>query len=418
MIKPNKNQLIYQDLEQGIFFHFGIRTFNEAHVDWDGKNMDIHSFNPVDLDCEQWIRTVKEAGFRYAIMTTKHHDGFCLWPSAYTDNCVKNCQWRDGKGDVVKEFVDACKKYDIKAGLYYSPADFSIFDCNMSEQEYNQYIINQLSELMSHYGAIDLIWFDGCGSERCTYHWGDITKKVRSLQPNILIFSMGDPDFRWIGNESGVATKPCWNVVDRVHFSIQTEDMDDLGGKGSLWLPAECDCRIRKDNWFYSDEDEDTIKSLDELMGIYYYSVGRGTNLLMNIGPDRRGLVPEKDSKRLLEFGAEIKRRFSSPMASKKEFLVDGNKYVYKNEEGILMNHVIIKENLMNGEHVRKFVIKGTPYPYASEEILLYEGYNIGHKAICHFPSLSLKELTIEIIESSGEAVLDDICIYYCQSVE
>lgn len=413
MVKPAKNQIMFQELELGMFFHFGIRTFNEGHKDWDRIAMDVNSFNPTDLDCDQWIRTAKEAGFKYAVMTTKHHDGFNLWPSKYTEYSVKNSPWKDGKGDVVQEFVDACRKHDMKIGLYYSPADFNMFEADMSEEEYNSFIRNQLTELMSNYGVIDLVWFDGCGSERCNYHWDEILKCARDLQPNLLVFNMGDPDYRWVGNESGIAPKPCFNVVKDVHFSIQTEEKDSLGDGADKWLPAECDCRLRKNNWFYSDFDEDTIKSVDELMGLYYLSVGRNANLLINIAPNREGKIPEKDRLRMLEFGDEIRRRFSNPVAQKEDFITEEGKYIYRKEEGKLVNTVVIKENIENGESVTKFKVKGVPYPYSSEKIVFFDGDNIGHKVICSFPTICLREVEIDIEESQGEVVIDDINMYY-----
>lgn len=308
-MKPTEKQKAFLNWEFGVFFHFGIRTFYEGHQDWDLKPMPLEGFQPSELDCRQWIRESKDAGAKYAILVCKHHDGFANWPSKYTQYNVGNTPWKDGKGDVVREFTDACREYGLKVGLYYSPAEFGSKD--VGHKDYDNYFISQISELLTQYGKIDYLWFDGCGSENHQYDTVRITKEIRRMQKDILIFNMWDPDTRWVGNESGMAPMPNHNVVTDLDISIRTDRKDPLNQ--SLYLPAECDFMLR-DKWFYSDSNEDQIKGLDELMGLYYYSVGRGANLLLNIGPDRRGLLPEADVQRLREFGAEIRRRFSNPI--------------------------------------------------------------------------------------------------------
>ena len=197
-----KNQIEFLQWEYGMFFHFGIRSFNPGHVDWDGKEMELSSFNPDSLDCEQWIRIAKEAGAKYAILTTKHHDGFALWPSAYSRYSVAQTPWKDGKGDVVKEFTDACRKYGLKVGLYYSPAQWGSHAIKFAEgKEYDDYFINQISEILGNYGKIDYLWFDGCGSEGHEYDRERILAAIYGLQPDILTFC--DPEWngsvRWVG---------------------------------------------------------------------------------------------------------------------------------------------------------------------------------------------------------------------------
>lgn len=410
-VKPNKRQLNYQDWEFGLFIHFGIRTFYEGHEDWDGKDMPLEAFNPVSLNCEEWIKTAKEAGMNYAVFVAKHHDGFANWPSKYTDYSVAGTPWKNGKGDIVREFVDACHKYNMKIGIYYSPADASSNKMKKTHKEYDDYFIAQISELLTQYGKIDILWFDGCGSEEHKYDWRRIISEIRRMQPNILIFNMGDPDFRWVGNESGIAPMPCLNTVDSVPFSIRTDKKDALNNSGFVWLPAECDCRMRESNWFYSDSDEDTVKSLEQLMGIYYYSVGRGANLILNIGPNRQGLLPDKDAKRLLEFGGEIKRRFSNPIASINDFTQCESQWTYEADKSILLNHVVIKENLTNGESVKKFKISICPYPYG-DPIIVYEGRNIGHKAICMFPLICAKAVILDIEEYDTEPIICSIELF------
>lgn len=363
-LKPTKKQFEYQEWEFGLFLHFGIRTFYEGNKDWDKKEMDASAFNPEKLDCNQWIETAKAAGMKYAVLTAKHHDGFANWPSKYTDYSVASSPWKNGKGDVVREFVEACRRNGIRPGLYYSPADSKSNSYYKDNGDFDKYFINQITELLTWYGNIDILWLDGCGSEENKYDWKRIIEEIRKLQPGIRIFNMGDPDFRWAGNEAGIAPMPCWNVVDSVPFSVLTDKKDTLDDAGFMWLPAECDCRMREKNWFYSDSDEDTVKSLDELMGIYCYSVGRGANLILNIGPNRDGLLPKNDSERLLEFGEEIRRHFSNTIATISDFSVKDGKLIYKPLKPILINNIIIKENIMEGENVKRFKISAVPYPY------------------------------------------------------
>lgn len=404
-IIPAKKQIEFLDWEFGVFFHFGIRTFYEGHRDWDGKVMDAAAFNPTELDCEQWIRTIARAGAKYAVLVCKHHDGFANWPSAYTEYSVKNTPWRDGKGDVVKDYTDACRKYGIKVGLYYSPAEAQ--QVERTDEEYDDYFINQIGELLTGYGKIDYLWFDGCGSEGHTYDTERIIAAIRGMQPEILIFNMWDPDTRWVGNEVGIAPSPNLNVVNALDFSVRTDKKEVL--ERPAYMPAECDCRMRAENWFYSEKDEHTVKTLDELMGMYYYSVGRGANLLINIGPDRRGLLPEKDSEQLIAFGDEIRRRFSNPLETK--VWSDGNGIFCEFPEPMLVNHVVMAENLLTGKELNGFSIYTYGYPCVeSTPLAVYHGTTVGHKAVCEFPSVKTKMLEVRFEEVPD---LTDLKCYY-----
>ena len=406
MRKIRPQQLEFLNWEFGFFFHFGIRTFYEGHKDWDMKEMPLSGFAPSELDCGQWIRTAKEAGAKYAILICKHHDGFANWPSKYTDYSVKNTPWKDGKGDVVRDFTDACRKYGIKVGLYYSPAQFG--SVKMEPKEYDDYFVNQISELLTDYGTIDYLWFDGCGSENHKYDEPRIIQTIRTLQPNILIFNMWDPDTRWVGNESGIVPMPNRNVVDCLSFSVQTDRKDAL--KEKRFLPGECDCRIRLKNWFYSDSDLHTLKSVDELMGLYYLSVGRGANLLLNIGPDRRGLLPNEDTARVKEFGARIR----ALNESKQEATVTREEtgYTVTLEEPTLVNHLILQEAMETGEHVEAFRILAYPYSYGSP-VCIYESSTIGHKHIATFPTVLTKKLKVEILSEDAPHTMKKISAHY-----
>ena len=403
---PTARQLEYQDWEMGLFLHFGIRTFYEGHRDWDGKPMHPEAFNPREFDPDNWVLAAKEAGMKYLVLTAKHHDGFANWPSKYTKFSVASSGWQHGQGDVVRDFVAACRKHDMHPGLYYSPAEAG--DAfKQDAKAYDDYFINQISEILVPYGPIDVLWFDGCGSADHQYDWARITDEIRRMQPEVQIFSMGtDPNFRWVGNESGIAPVPSWNTV--------RYDVFDKVDENTLvkWLPAECDCRMRQQNWFYSDQDEDTVKSLEQLMGLYYYSVGRGCNLLINIGPDRRGLLPDKDRTRLLEFGEEVRRRFGKPLAGLADFKQSENVWTYAPEKPVLMDHVVVQEDLTTGERVRKFEVEAYVGGGPADWVKLWDGYSIGHKAICRFPLLQVYQVRLKVTEADGEVRLRTLEIH------
>ena len=386
MYGVKREQMDFLDWEFGVFFHFGIRTFYEGHKDWDMKPMELSAFDPVQLDCEEWIRAVWEAGGKYAVFVCKHHDGFANWPSAYTEYSVKNTPWKNGQGDVVREFVDACRKYGIKVGLYYSPAQFD--SVKLSAREYDDYFIHQIRELLTQYGKIDYLWFDGCGSEGHEYDVTRIVKEIRACQPQILLFNMWDPDTRWVGNEAGIAPSPNYLSANELDVSVLSDQKNAL--TRAKFLPVECDCRMRLENWFYSDNDVNTVKSVDELMGLYYYSVGRGANLLLNIGPDRRGKLPEADKAVLLAFDKEIRELSRNLIPCVKEW--EEKKLTLGMDLG-LVNHVILSEEV-SGEEIEQFEIRIYPYPYGVP-ITVYRGTTIGHKAICPFPTIRTSKIEI-----------------------
>ena len=395
MATMKKEQLDFLNWEFGVFFHFGIRTFNEGHIDWDMKPMDASTFNPTELDCDEWIKTISEAGAKYAILVCKHHDGFANWPSAYTEYSVKNTPWKDGKGDVVQEFVTACRKYGVKVGLYYSPAQFGSEE--MDSKSYDDYFINQIRELLTGYGKVDYLWFDACGSETHEYDTARIVAEIRKCQPEILIFNMWDPDTKWVGNESGVAHSPNKLTVGALDFSIN-KDIQDLLDEPKF-LPTECDCRMRLQNWFYSDNDVHTVKSLDELMGLYYYSVGRGANLLINIGPDRRGKLPKEDKEALQKFGEQIRKNFDASLTC--EVTAEDRKLTATMEPQ-LVNHVVLSEEIDPDCEIESFEIKAYPYSYGVP-FIVFRGTTIGHKAICPFPTILTNR--IEIVFDKSKAV-------------
>jgi alpha-L-fucosidase len=402
-IQPKPEQLAFQSWEFGVFFHFGIRTFNEGHRDWDMQEMKLESFRPARLDCMQWIETIWKAGAKYAILVCKHHDGFANWPSKYTSYSVANTSWQDGAGDVVRAFTDACRAFGVKVGLYYSPAEFGLVD--RSAREYDDYFLGQIGELLTRYGRIDYLWFDGNGSNGHTYDVRRIVPEIRRLQPGILLFNMWDPDTRWVGNECGLARldNPC--VVSALSPHCKADAMIDP--ERSRFLPAECDCMMRRRNWFYSDQDEDTVKSLPELMGIYDASVGRGANLLINIGPNRDGLLPEKDANRLLEFGEALRERFAYPLPAQAQSDADG--YTLTLAEPALVNTAVLLEKPNPVYAVERFRVEVYPSLFG-DPVPVYYGGTIGHKAICTFPAVWCQR--IRIVSEAGALNLADAKVY------
>jgi len=403
---PQKEQIAFLDWEMGAFFHFGIRTFYEGCSDWDGKPMPLSGFNPTELDCENWIKTIKEAGMKYAILVCKHHDGFANWPSRYSEYHVGLTPWKDGKGDVVEEYVTACHKHDVRVGLYYSPAEIGYG--NRSPKEHDDYFIGQISELLTNYGKVDYLWFDGCGSEGHAYDKSRIVKAIRDLQPDILIFNMWDPNTRWVGNEGGVAGVLNGNVTKHLDFSVVATEKESMAE--NRFLPAECDFMMRNRNWFYSEYDVHTVKSVEELVGLYYYSVGCGANFLVNIGPDRRGLLPGVDAARLLEFGREIRRRFADPIPS--AVRETGNGMAITLEQEQLVNHLIVKEDLSEGESVEEFNVF-MKNGIVLNPVCIFTGKQIGHKRILSFPAILAKELIVEVAKSRGAYSLKIPEAYY-----
>jgi alpha-L-fucosidase len=410
---PTARQLEYLDWEFGIFLHFGLRTFYEGWKDWDSRPMDASRFNPTELDCDQWARIAREAGARYMVLTTKHHDGFSNWPSAQTNFGVHASPWRGGRGDVVREYVDACRRHGLAVGLYYSPADSAspVLD---DPEAYDEYFLNQLRELLGSYGAIDIIWFDGCGSEEYRYDWERIVGEIRRLQPQIIVFNMGEPDIRWIGNEAGIAPEPHSNLTNKLDVSVRTDAAESIGDGGERWfLPAECDCMMRAENWFYQEYDADTVKSVEELVGLYYHSVGRGANLLINIGPDRRGLLPDADVKAVLGMRAELDRRFARRLASISDFRrIDDVTWEYTSEAPILFDHVVLEEDLTRGETITGFsigiqaAVHGTPVP-------IHRGQSVGHKRIVPLPAVRARAITIRLEARRGSPALRDVQVHH-----
>jgi alpha-L-fucosidase len=312
---PSPRQLRWHEMEFYGFVHFTVNTFTDK--EWGYGDEAPPVFNPTDFDAEQIVRTARDAGMKGLILTCKHHDGFCLWPSQYTEHSVKNSPWRSGRGDVVKEISDACRKYGIKFGVYLSPWDRNHKD--YGRPAYLSYFRSQLRELLTGYGPVFEIFLDGANGgdgfyggaretrriDRETYYdWATTWQLVRELQPDACLFSDAGPDVRWVGNERGVAGDPNWGTLNRRDFVPGRADQARLNRgdrPGTHWVPAECDVSIRP-GWFYHQHEDSKVRSARNLVDLYYSSVGRGASLLLNLAPDRRGQIPEPDVESLREF--------------------------------------------------------------------------------------------------------------------
>jgi alpha-L-fucosidase len=318
---PNARQIEWYHREVMVFFHFGINTFENNVNEGDGKASPT-IFNPTALDCGQWMKVLKDAGIPCGILVAKHADGFCNWPSAYTDYSVKNSPWKNGKGDVVKEFTAAAKAAGIKAGIYVGPHDRH--ETTYGTPAYVDYYANQLSELMRNYGPVWETWWDGAGADFITTdfytRWAAI---VRTNQPQCVIFgtknSFPFADCRWMGNESGISGDPCWSTIDPASIRDESTHIEQLNQgevNGMAYIPAETDVSIRP-SWFYHAEEDGRVKSVEELVKIYCQSVGRNSVLLLNFGPDRRGLIHETDAKNAAGLRKWIDGTFKTNLARK-----------------------------------------------------------------------------------------------------
>ncbi|MBS1706580.1 MAG: alpha-L-fucosidase [Armatimonadetes bacterium] len=314
---PTEAQLRYQDMEIVGFLHFGPNTF--SGLEWGKGSEDPKIFQPAQLNCKQWADTFKATGVRGAIITAKHHDGFCLWPTKFSDHTVAQTTWRDGKGDVLADFSQAFKAANLPVGFYLSPWDRN--HPTYGTPHYNDVFVNMIDEVLSKYGPAFEFWFDGANGEgpngkRQVYDWPRFNTMVFSHNKDTIIFSDGGPGCRWVGNESGIASETNWNMLDRDRFEPGTDHSTELGEgheSGTHWVPAECDVSIRP-GWFWRESENSQVKSVAQLMDIYLKSVGRGSNLLLNIPPDSQGLLNESDVKRLQEFAQARAAFFANPI--------------------------------------------------------------------------------------------------------
>ncbi len=449
---PTQRQLRWHDMEFYAFVHFNMNTFTDREWGLGGESPGL--FNPTELDCRQWARVCKEAGMKGIILTAKHHDGFCLWPSEYTEHSVKNSPWKNGKGDVVRELADACKEYGLKLGLYLSPWDRN--SALYGTPEYITYYRNQLTELMTNYGDVFEVWFDGANGgtgyygganeerkiDRKTYYdWKNTRKIVRDLQPMACMFSDAGPDIRWVGNEEGWAMKTNWSPIRRDEFYPGSPNYKELRSgheDGTHWVPAEVDVSIRP-GWFYHKSEDHKVKTLPQLLDIYYNSIGRNASLLINFPVDRRGLIHENDVKQILKLAKAIKADFALNLAKNKNVvatnirgnskkygpqnITDNNNDTYwATDDGVIkasvtidfgepteFNRFLVQEDIRLGQRVKKFtvdaLVDGNWKEIASET-------TIGRKRILRFPNVTATKVRLSIIDSKACPVISNVEIF------
>lgn len=450
-VVPTERQIALNCMEFYGFVHFGLYTFDASRE----FKQEAEIFNPTHFNARQWVRAFKDAGMTGLILTCKHHEGFCLWPSKYTDFSVKSSPWKDGKGDIVREVADACREENLKFGVYLSPWD--VHEKTYGTPEYNEYFKNQLRELCSDYGELFCVWFDGaCRSREKVqeYDWDGFYKIIRELQPNACISICG-PDVRWIGNEAGVSREEEWSVVPscimmternpgywRQIDKIPNSTWKDIGSREFIkdydelmWYPAEVDVSIRP-SWGYIEGEKDKLHSLEELMNMYEKAVGRNATLLLNVPPNKEGIFDQEDVRRLREMGMAIKKLFSNPQTDGARALgiSGGNADVVLNKKrdeyfeisgidnGITVflagqrtiDFISLKETIEKGQVIESFMIEVGEGEGWKE---VFRASTVGYQRFCRFKAVRTNRVRISVLKSRGISRLTEIGIYLTESV-
>lgn len=433
---PTPQQYAWQQMGLTAFLHFGINTFTGR--EWGGGKEDPALFNPSQLDTEQWVRTLKATGFKMVILTAKHHDGFCLWPTATTKHSVASSPWKNGEGDVVKELREACDKYGMKFGVYLSPWDRNA-ECYGDSPRYNEFFIRQLTELLTNYGEVHEVWFDGANGEgpngkKQVYDWEAFYKTIQRLQPKAVMAIMGD-DVRWVGNEKGLGRETEWSatvLTPGIYARSEENDKrlgvsnksEDLGSRKVLeeaaelfWYPSEVDVSIRP-GWFYHAEEDNKVKSLKHLADIYFQSVGYNSVLLLNVPPDRRGLIHEADVKRLEEFADYRRQTFADNRVKggkKHRGTASGGETVYTLKPQSEINIVTLQEDITKGQRVEAFTVEALTDNGWKE---VGKGTTIGYKRMLRFPTVKASRLRVRIDECRLTAHISQVAAYHAASLQ
>jgi alpha-L-fucosidase len=404
---PSPAQLEWQRDELALFVHFGVNTFTNR--DWGDGREDPMVFAPTGLDARQWTRVARASGFRTVILTAKHHDGFCLWPSRTTEHSVARSPWREGRGDVVREFVEACRAEGLKAGLYCSPWDRHEASYGDSPR-YNDLYCDQLTELLTDYGAVHEVWFDGANGEgpngrRQEYDWPRYWSLVRRLQSNAVMFSDAGPDIRWIGNERGEAGDPNWSMVDpaavpypgasgdAVIHSLQHGDP-----AGTVWRPGETDVSIRP-GWFHHPEEDERVKTEDQLVELYFTSVGRNSKLLLNVPPTRAGVLAETDVARLVAMRRRLTTLFQEELVGRQPLTwrVTGERTAERAVDlgrPIMVGIADLREDIARGQAVARYVLEGSD---GGLWRVLSRGTTIGFRKLDRFGPVAVRRVRLRI---------------------
>jgi alpha-L-fucosidase len=422
---PSAKQLAWSELEYYGFIHFNMNTF--TNVEWGEGKESPSSFNPTALDCNQWARIAKKAGMKGLILTAKHHDGFALYPSKYTSHSVDKSPWKNGKGDVVKELSEACKKFGLKLGIYLSPWDR--FHPAYGTDDYNQVYAKMQEELLTNYGPIFEFWYDGANGEgpngkKQVYDWPLFHSMVNKYQPNAVQFSDAGPDIRWVGNERGYAYDTMWSPILRDKIYPGCPDFDKYRNgqeNGTHWVSPEVDVSIRP-GWYYHPDQDNRVKTPDSLLKIYAASVGRNANLLLNIPVDTRGLIHENDSASLMGFGAiRAKSLVNLLKKNANDPLFDGNNSTFwmaSNKNNLIhvtlksaqkVNTIMLQEPIALGQRVSSFVVELVD-ELGNKEVIKVG--TIGHKRMITFKERKLKSFKIRFTSSRGTVLISNLEAY------
>jgi alpha-L-fucosidase len=396
---PTPQQIAWQAMELNAFVHFGPNTFTD--VEWGDGRESPEDFQPTDLDCEQWVTTFKQAGFKGVILTAKHHDGFALWPSKYSNHTVARSSWRGGRGDLLKDLSEACRKHGLKFGLYVSPWDRN--HPTYGTPEYNDVFVKMLEEVLTAYGPIFEVWFDGANGEgpngkRQEYDWPRFIQTVRLHQPDAVIFSDAGPDVRWVGNEAGIAPERCWSMIPSGRYVPGTPHYKELGeGRedGDLWVPAEADVSIRP-GWFYHAAEDAKVKTPEQLVDLYEKSVGRNSLLLLNVPPDKRGRIAEPDVRSLLSFGATIRRTYGEALAAGAYELASGS-FTAEFPSPVTFDRVSISEDIATGQRVKAFKVEVRS---GGNWMEVARGSTIGHRRILPVEKVNAGAVRVTVLEA------------------
>lgn len=419
--KPTPRQLAWQQRETTAFLHFTVNTFTDK--EWGDGTESPAIFNPTKLDARQWVRALKAGGFKLAILTAKHHDGFCLWPSKLTEHSVKNSPYKAGKGDIVREVADACREYGLKFGVYLSPWDRH--EPRYGTAAYNDYYKAQLRELLTNYGSIAEVWFDGAKGENAknmTYDFAGYWALVRQLQPDAVMFSDAGPDVRWVGNESGNAGETCWSTIDTTGLAPGKADAAYLNrgdANGTVWLPAETDVSVRP-GWFYHASEDGKVRSPKNLVNMYYESVGRNSLLLLNIPPNREGLLSAADVASIRDFRNILDETFRTNLIINNPKQTDGKLFTYsvllpeKSVEIDLQHEadfdrISIQENITDGQQI----IDGKVDYWDGKAWQLIKTFTtVGYKRLLRFPVVHSAKIRLTITHAKGRVELAEMGVY------
>lgn len=407
---PSPVQLQWQEAERSMFIHFGPATWQGR--EYDDGSVPVEQINPKELDTDEWCQAALAFGAKRIVFVAKHTGGFCWWQTDTTEYSVKNCPWKDGKGDVLEELSESCRKYDLRLGIYIYPGDRTwgayiggggkTKDPSLQEA-YNEVFRTQLTEVLSRYGKVEEVWFDGS----CVIEVGDILEKYAKES---VVFQGPYASIRWCGTERGTMPDPAWSSINKEDLATGTATVVQSNPDGDTWAPLEVDTTLYDHFWFWSPENAKKRKSLASLMEIYYHSAGRGGVLLLNASPNTDGLIPREDIELLERFGEEIDRRFGCPIAATTG---EGMEIVLKLPHTQRMNHVVLMEDIVYGERIRKYHLEALVNGAWAK---LTEGYQIGRKRIVVLDTVEAEAVRLVVEEAAATPLIRSMEAFYVES--